>query len=994
VELREAVTTNNGLGGPSPMLGGLKSLRARLILIVVIALLPAILVVIDTTLDQYDYLRGKAQQQVMDLARLTAKYHEPLVTETQQLFKLLEEIPEINQVDPEQCNLLLKEVLFGNLKYANLGVILPNGDVACSAVEMNQPLNLADRGYFRGAMQTKQMSIGSYQMGRIVNKPVQNIGYPVLDEAGQVRLVLFAALNLEWLKYLLPSSALPSGSAVVVVDGKGVILAREPDEKQYWTGKHLSKDVAIVKPFIDSKRTEWLTEGPGMDGVKRIYALATFDPNRDQRGFIMVGIPSAYVQASVNDALVSRLAFLGLFFTILVGLAWFVGEKLILSRTRALMSATRSLMNGDFAARVSIEGHDELSNLGNEFNHLAITLQQNHQQIHRLNRIYAVLSSINGAILRIRERDTLLKESCRIAVERGELRFAWIGLIEAGSGVIQKVAWHGDGVAYMETVHGPEADTEVEAKAYPCSLAIRDGKAEVRNDISGELMAPWREHALAQGYRAMAAFPLRREGRVIGLISLYSDDAGFFAPEETDLFLELAADISLGLEYIDKDQRLAHMLFHDALTGLPNRRLCQDRLQQEITRAGHHNRYVAAVVLNVTEFRRVVGLYGNYIADEALNTVAMLLKRHTREGDTVARLEGDEFAVVFSDVAEMQDAIHLAYALLADIPSVIQCSGRDVSLLIRAGVAIYPDDGVDAATLLSNATLACGAGKGARTHMVNFYSAAIQRTAHERVELEHALRRALMNGNELELHYQPIVDIRTHRIVSLEALARWHSPELGQISPIRFIPVAEASGLIIPFGDWALKTACRQLGNWQRQGIEGIRVAVNVSFHQLREESFIQRLDSILATVPEPIKHQLAIELTESELMDSTEFTIHQLAALRQRNLTIYIDDFGTGYSSLSYLQQLPVQILKIDQSFVRNLDSSEGGSAIVSTIVALAKSLKMKTIAEGVETREQLALLQELGCDYAQGYLFSKPRPVEEITKLLETGGSLLQSA
>lgn len=966
------------------------TLRSRLILLVLVALLPAILVIIDTTVDQYRYLRGKAQEQVLEVARLTVRFQEPLITETQQLFKLLEEIPEINEARPIKCNALLKEVLFGNLKYANLGVIRPNGELACSAVEVASPLNLSDRGYFRNALQTRRMTIGTYQLGRIVKKPVQNIGYPILDEQGNVKLVLFAALNLDWLKQLLPTSGMPPGSAIVMVDGSGVILAREPDEHRQWTGMHLSKDVSVAQHFLVSKHDEWLSEGSGVDGVKRIYALAAMGRSKDMRGFVMVGIPSDYVQASVNEDLIPRIVFFGIFFAVLVGLAWFAGEKLILSRTRALTGATRHLRNGDFAARVVIQGNDELSNLGAEFNHLALTLQQNQRQIHRLNRIHEVLSSINGAILRIRDRDTLLHEACRIAVERGELQFAWIGLMDAKSGEMHKLAWHGNGAAYMETVPGSD-DNSGASVSYPCSLAIRDGQAEVRNDIGGVASAPWREHALAHGFRAMAAFPLRREGRVIGLLSLYTDEVDFFAPEETDLFMELAADISLGLEYIDKDQRLVHMLFHDALTGLPNRRLCQDRLQQEIARAGHHNRYVSVIVLNITEFRRVVGLYGNYVADEALNVMASLLMGHVREGDTVARLEGDEFAIVFSDMAGMQDAIHLAYALIADMPSVINCAGQDVNLLIRAGVAIYPGDGNDAAALLSNATLACSVDKSARTHSINFYSYDIQQTAYEREELERALRRALDVGNELELHYQPIVDINTYRIVSLEALARWYNPDLGQVSPARFIPIAEACGLIIPFGDWALKSANRQLAIWRQRGIEGIRVAVNVSFHQLRKEGFIDRLDQILASGPEPLQPQLAIELTESELMNSTEFTIHQLEALRQRNLTIYIDDFGTGYSSLSYLQQLPVQVLKIDQSFVRKLDNSEGGTAIVRTIVALAKSLKMKTIAEGVETRDQLALLQDLGCDYAQGYLFSKPKPEDEITRLLEIGGSLL---
>ncbi|MDP2254391.1 MAG: EAL domain-containing protein, partial [Thiobacillus sp.] len=255
----------------------------------------------------------------------------------------------------------------------------------------------------------------------------------------------------------------------------------------------------------------------------------------------------------------------------------------------------------------------------------------------------------------------------------------------------------------------------------------------------------------------------------------------------------------------------------------------------------------------------------------------------------------------------------------------------------------------------------------------------------EREQLEQALRHAIAEGRELELYYQPVVDIASYRIVSLEALTRWNSPEFGAVSPARFIPVAEESGLIMPLGDWVLHTACRQIDAWRQLGLDEIRVAINVSFHQLGDADFIERLcNTVNATTPQA-QNQLAIELTESELMNNIEITIAQLQILKDRNFTIYIDDFGTGYSSLSYLQRLPVHVLKIDQSFVGMLGKSESSTAIVRAIIALAQSLKLKTIAEGVETPEQLALLHQHGCDYAQGYLFSKPKPAAEITRLLK---------
>jgi len=961
------------------------TLRIRLMLLVLLATLPALAVIIDTAIDQHRHMKADAQQSVLKFARFAVNYHGSRVAETRQLLNLMAGMPQIRELGTQDCDTLLEDLLFGNLNYANLGVIRPNGEVACSGVRPDAPVNLADRAYFRAVMQTRHLIVGDYQVGRFVKKPVQVIAQPILNAEQQVQSVVYAALNLGWLKQFLPLSELPPGSAVTVIDRHGVILARGPDPEGRWTGVNLEKDVPIARQFIASGQGETVKEGRGVDGVQRIYALASLGPAADSHGYIMVGIPSGELDAAL--ALLPRIAFFSAALLAIMLLAWFGSEALILKRTRILTTSTRQMGSGDFSARARIPGNDEIAHLAAEFNQMGETLQKGHRQIQRLSRIHAVLSGINSAILRIRERDALMREACQIAVGRGELRFAWIGLIDAATGKMDKAAWHGDGEGYLhELCLSPHPGAVNER--YPCAVAVLEDRPVIHNEVEREkALAPWLGQALAYGFRSVAIFPLHREGDVIGVIGLYSDEAHFFDAPETGLFLELAADISLGLEYIDKDQRIAHMLYHDSLTGLPNRKLCEDRLQQAIARAKPHNRYVGVIVVNIAGFRRVVGVYGNHVADETLSMVAKHLLGQVREGDTVARLEGDEFEIILSDMASMQDAIRLAQLLVSEIPSVVRCAEQDIHLTMRGGVAIYPGDGEDSASLLGNATLACTGGKDARLHSVKFYSSDIQKAAKEREQLEQALRHAIEEGCELELHYQPVVDIASHRIVSLEALARWNSPEFGAVSPARFIPVAEESGLIMPLGDWVLSTACRQIDAWRQLGINEIRVAINVSFHQLREADFIERLCSTANAITPHGQNQLAIELTESELMDNIEMTIAQLEILKERNFTIYIDDFGTGYSSLSYLQRLPVHVLKIDQSFVGMLGKSEGSAAIARAIIALAQSLNLKTIAEGVETPEQLALLHQLGCDYAQGYLFSKPKPAAEITRLLKMG-------
>jgi len=964
------------------------SLRARLIVIVLMALIPSLLLMLDTAYENYRTRLHDAQQHVQHYALVANKYHESMVSETRLLLDVLKKLPQIHSPLHKDCEPTLEKMLFGNIRYANFAVINLQGKAVCSAVPQEAATDLSDREYYKEAIRNKTLSVGDYQIGRIVNKPVQVIAQPVLDEQDNVQGVIYASLYLDWLKGVVPVNALPADSSVTVFDRQGVVLSRDPDPQSLWTGIDIKQALPVLANVVSNRDETWLGEATGLDGVKRVYALYRFGTVDNPYGYIMVGIPSEPIYAVINAELLPHLAIIAAAIFVITLLGWFGSEFLVLKRTRRLSQLVRAIGDGDYAARIRVEGNDEISRLADDINTMAEKLGTSRKRIHKLTRIQSVLSGINSAILRIRDRDNLLQEACHIAVDHGGLSFAWIGLFEE-DGKLSHTASYGDGKAYLHQHCLPSLSNN--ESNYPCAAAVRSEKPVIFNNLKNEVNKNnWSARVVEQGYQSMASFPLLRQESLIGTVNLYSNEKNFFTEYETKLFLELSSDISLGLEYIDKDKSIKDLLYYDVLTNLPNRKLCEDRLQQAISHAARRNRLVAVMEVNISDFRRKIGLYGNHISDEVLSIVGNLLKKQLREGDTVARLEGDVFAVVFSDLATMDDAQFIPHKVITAMPTSVMAYQQDIHLQLNAGVAIFPDDGNDAKTLMSHASFAIVQHKSQTQHQLNFYSPQIQHTAHQRNLMELALRNALENQSELELHYQPVVDIETQEIISFEALCRWHSAQFGSVSPAQFIPIAEESGLIVPLGEWALKTACEQVVKWNEQGFKPVRIAVNVSFRQFRDEFFMQRLDEIFNQQPGCAYDQIAIEITESEVMDNIETTVSILNQLSARNMYCYIDDFGTGYSSLSYLHNLPLDVLKIDQSFVANMVQSENSVSIVRSIIMLAKNLKLKTLAEGVETVEQLEMLRQLGCDYIQGYLFSRPMPAAELSAIMQKNNRL----
>jgi diguanylate cyclase (GGDEF)-like protein len=429
------------------------------------------------------------------------------------------------------------------------------------------------------------------------------------------------------------------------------------------------------------------------------------------------------------------------------------------------------------------------------------------------------------------------------------------------------------------------------------------------------------------------------------------------------------------------EQRIAHMAQHDALTGLPNRLLLKDRISQAVLKGMRSRSKVAVLFIDLDRFKNINDSLGHESGDQLLQTVAKRIKTCLREGDTVSRLGGDEFVIVLPEINGSHDVSVVAAKVLEVLSQPYHLQGQDLHVSASIGTALFPEDGEDAETLMRNADAAMYHAKDSGRANYQFFTEHMNIAAQRRVTLEAELRRAL-ERKELTLAYQPVFAVATGLIVGAEALLRWTHPDRGMIAPGEFISVAEESGLIHQIGEEALRAACAQARLWHDGGFP-MRISVNVSVHQLRRKAFLDQLRSILAATSLDPDH-LELEITESLIVEDASEALKTLRMLDDLGVRLAIDDFGTGYSGLSYLKRFPIDAVKIDQSFIRDISVDADDAAIVRAIVAMAKSLKLAVIAEGVETGEQLAFLSSLGCDFAQGYLLGRPMDAFAVTAML----------
>ena len=500
------------------------------------------------------------------------------------------------------------------------------------------------------------------------------------------------------------------------------------------------------------------------------------------------------------------------------------------------------------------------------------------------------------------------------------------------------------------------------------------------------------EHAIANGDNFAIEHRIHQAG---GLVRQVRQQVEVIKRADSGQALHLVGavhDITQRMQAEDQIRRLA---YYDTLTGLPNRLLITEQLEKALAHAERHSQQVAIMFVDLDHFKRVNDTLGHGAGDELLRIVSArlsnsirLLDSVSRRGEndenenSIARLGGDEFIVMLSDMKRVADAAGVARRLVAALNEPVTIMGTELYVSGSVGVSIYPHDGLDVDTLLMNADTAMYRAKKAGRGCVQFYDSSMNARAMHRLVMESMLRRAL-ERHEFVLHYQPRIELSTGLIVGAEALIRWNQPERGTISPEEFIPLAEENGLVIPIGEWAIEQACRQSAQWRTEGLNPGSVAVNLAANHLRERNLPDLVARTLQAHSLPAS-SLEIEVTESVLMTDAELCIETARRLSDLGVGLLIDDFGTGYSSLSYLKKLPITALKIDKSFVRDLATDPDDAAIINAIIAMAHTLKLKVVAEGVETDAQRAFLKTSGCDEFQGYLFSRPVEAAEFARLL----------
>jgi diguanylate cyclase (GGDEF)-like protein len=598
-------------------------------------------------------------------------------------------------------------------------------------------------------------------------------------------------------------------------------------------------------------------------------------------------------------------------------------------------------------------------------------------RLKRLNRLYAMVTGISTSMVRVRDREDLFTRSCQTAVEHGEFEMAWIGIVDPNENRIVPVAWAGLDEPAMNAIERYFASSEGTPQGKTMAArALREKAAVVSNDVQHDERLNFRKMHVEAGIRSIAVLPLIVSGNAIGVFALYTSKPEFFDPAGLLLLTELAGNVAFAIDHLERQEQLHRLSYYDVLTGLPNRRSFLEQVTQYMRKATDDGHKAAVFLIDLERFKKLNDSLGRPAGDAVLRQVAEWLAQNAGNANLVARIDADHFAVVLPKVRYEADVAKVLEKTSADFMNEeFSLNDAVYRLAAKIGVAVFPDDGTDADTLFNNAEAALKKAKVSRDRYL-FYAQKMTETVAISVGIENRLRRAL-DRKEFVLHYQPKVNIVSGKLTGAEALIRWNDQVSGLTLPGRFIPILEETGLIHDVGRWALRQAIEDHHRWRNRGLSAVRIAVNVSPLQLRNKNFIAEIQEAISVTPEAAAG-LQLEITESLIMQDVNHSTVSLRAIRALGVTIAIDDFGTGFSSLSYLAKLPVDTLKIDRSFVTEMVSGPGGLTLVSVIINLARALNLNTVAEGVETEEQLHQLRLLACDEMQGYIFGKPVPVD----------------
>lgn len=746
--------------------------------------------------------------------------------------------------------------------------------------------------------------------------------------------------NLYLIQEALPKfSDLPGVSQILFIDDSGMVTASGDISK--------IGDILLSEPFFKEAFTNEKETLKYYEDLEGNNFLVIFEPmflNGKVNGWIRLDLSLKESESKIANSFYN-LFFLAIILTILAVASTLVITHKISKVLNNLVFKFKKLSEGVFSEKLNIDSNDELGYVAQSYNILVDQMSSMVKQLEEKQQ---------RAEAELKDSEELFRALYHDANHP-------VYVFEENLKVV-------DANPYASEFYGYSLEEFKKMNLY--DLAIPDDRS-VQREMFEQLIKE--EGDFIKDLRQQ-----KRTGEVItvttDIVGIMRRGKKFYVSKITDITERKLAEV-----------RLSHLANYDLLTNLPNRLLFVDRLNQALSQGRRTQKLVAILFLDIDRFKTINDTLGHHVGDRLLQSISKLLVAG-RETDTVTRLGGDEFTIMLTNVGHAKDAALVAEKILTTLSSQsFQIAGHEIFITVSIGITLYPFDGEDIDTLLKNADTAMYRAKERGRNTYQFYTRDMNNLALERLELETALRKAV-EREELELNYQPIVDAESGKIIASEALLRWNHPTLGRIPPDRFIPLAEETGLILQIGEWVLKTACNEFQLLIESGNTPVRLAVNISVRQFQDIKFINMVKNILnETHFNP--NLLELEITESNLMQNIERTHETLYQLSKTGIKFSVDDFGTGYSSLTYLKRFPIDTLKIDRTFIKDIIQDSDDKAITTAIIAMAHSLKLQVVAEGVETKEQLEFLRSLRCDSLQGFLFYKPLSLEAFKALLKEG-------
>jgi diguanylate cyclase (GGDEF)-like protein/PAS domain S-box-containing protein len=1016
----------------------LHSLRARLLLIVAVAIGPmAVWAVVSATLGQREAI-ARTQAEVLATARVFAARHESAVNETRALLRALGHAGAVASGDAETCSSLLRETVRQAPMLENMIVTAPNGRVWCSAHPLpSYPINLADRAWFEQAIKTRTFAVGDYQVGRITGNVAVIHAYPHVGPTDVVEWIVSGALDLKWAYQQAALAGLPKEALLFLLDSRGVILVDYPQGSR--AGQSVL-DTPIERVLSASGQAVF--EAPGLEGDAHIFASIPLLVQDRISSHVLIGVPLATALAPTRTEMYRNLTTIGILGLVAAAFAAWLSDRLLARRADRLVAAAVRLEAGDLATRTGLPpAADEIGQLARAFDQMATSLEQSAQELKKEEERWRDLAeaALDGVL--VHDGVAILDVNRRLAdifgYEPGELRGATLTRLVPDDHAATLAAYaesHGPrpirltgrrkggetlpievsgGRAYYagaarrvlsirDISHEAALRSRVQwlsqlVEQSPSSVMVTDtdGKVEYVNARFSETSQYSPEEAIGRNPNILNSglnppelfeglwrtikdghvwrgeiLNRRKDGTLFWeheIISPIRDDSGRITH-----YAAMKEDVTLRKEYEERLLRQAHF---DELTGLPNRLLARDRLNGALARATRNDSKVAVIMVDLDGFKKINDTLGHAAGDSLLGIIATRLKGILREADTVARLGGDEFLVILPDLKQDLSADIAGRKILLSCAQPAMIGPHELFVSASLGVALFPDDGDNPDVLIKNADTAMYEAKRAgKNRLMPFRKEAGLRIVRH-LALETGLRRAL-DRNELSLAFQPIMDLATGSVAGAEALLRWKSAELGDVSPAEFIPIAEETDLIQDIGDWVLKESCRAAGELRRSLGRPLFMSINLSARQVDRRILDLVAETLDACSLSP--DFLKVEVTESLLVRDIPLTLEIMESMRNLGVGLALDDFGTGYSSLSYIKKYPFSSLKIDQSFIRGVLLDARDRRLFSAIVAMARALGLDITAEGVETPEHLGLVRGERCAYAQGYLFSAPLPFD----------------